>query len=81
MRKQQYRAGGQAQWLVGTVTEGWARRTRNCQVVIAVPRAAIPAAMAHLSDLSNDAVNRTEPFRPVTETETVGSVESPGWRF
>jgi hypothetical protein len=29
---------------------------------------------------ANDAPNRTEPFRSVTETETVGSVEKPGFR-
>ena len=29
---------------------------------------------------NNDAPNRTEPFRSVTETETVGSVEKPGFR-
>jgi hypothetical protein len=28
----------------------------------------------------NDAVNRTEQLRSVTETETVGSVENPGFR-
>lgn len=32
------------------------------------------------SNVRNDAVNRTEPFRSVTETETVGSVENPGLR-
>jgi hypothetical protein len=34
----------------------------------------------NLHCLHNDAANRTEPFRSVTDTETVGSVEKPGFR-